>query len=216
MNEFLQRLRQRKLVQWAIAYIAAAFALLQGIDIVAQQFGWPEGLRRGITLALVIGFFVALLLAWYHGERGAQKVSGPELSILAVILTVGGVLLWRFATTPSKPAPTSATTSAERVLCPTSKPPLEAGVAIPAKSAVLRFEALASIRTTPISPTVSGRNLTGLAKIGDLRVISRTSTQGYGNRPQNLAEIGRQLGVSPRPRGQRAKAGSRVGERSVE
>ena len=52
MNEFFQRLKQRKLVQWAIAYVAAAFALLQGIDIVAQQFGWPEGVRRGITLGL--------------------------------------------------------------------------------------------------------------------------------------------------------------------
>ena len=62
MNEFLQRLKQRKLVQWGVAYIAAAFALLQGVDIVAQQFGWPEGVRRGITLALVVGFFVAL--AW--------------------------------------------------------------------------------------------------------------------------------------------------------
>ena len=45
MNEFLQRLKQRKLVQWALAYIAAAFALLQGIDIVAQQFGWSEHVR---------------------------------------------------------------------------------------------------------------------------------------------------------------------------
>ena len=101
MNEFLQRLKQRKLVQWAIAYIAAAFALLQGIDIIAQQFGWPEGLRRGITLALVVGFFVALLLAWYHGERGAQKVSGPELLFLALILAIGGGLLWRFAGAPA-------------------------------------------------------------------------------------------------------------------
>ena len=70
MTEFLQRLKQRKLVQWALAYIAAAFALLQGIDIVAQQFGWPDAVRRGITLALVVGFFVTLVLAWYHGERG--------------------------------------------------------------------------------------------------------------------------------------------------
>ena len=80
MNEFLQRLKQRKLVQWAVAYVAAAFALLQGIDIVAQQFDWPEGVRRGITLAMVVGFFVALVLAWYHGERGAQRVTGTELA----------------------------------------------------------------------------------------------------------------------------------------
>src|SRR4029078_11584537 len=97
MNEFFQRLKQRKLVQWAIAYVAAAFALLQGIDIVAQQFEWPEGVRRGITLALVIGFFVTLVLAWYHGERGAQRVTGPELLIIGLVLALGGGFLWRFA-----------------------------------------------------------------------------------------------------------------------
>ncbi|MDI1251666.1 hypothetical protein [Thermomonas sp.] len=37
-----------------MAYIAAAFALLQGVDIVDQQFGWPETLQRGIMLALVL------------------------------------------------------------------------------------------------------------------------------------------------------------------
>src|SRR6476619_8104301 len=97
MNGFFQRLKQRKLVQWAIAYVAAAFALLQGIDIVAQQFDWPEGVRRGITLALIVGFFVALVLAWYHGERGAQRVTGTELLSLALLLALGGGFLWRFA-----------------------------------------------------------------------------------------------------------------------
>jgi hypothetical protein len=51
MKEFLQPLKERKLVQWAVAYVAAAFALLQGIDIIAQQFVWPEGVRRGIVSA---------------------------------------------------------------------------------------------------------------------------------------------------------------------
>ena len=97
MNEFLQRLKQRKIVQWSLAYVAAAFALLQGIDIVAQQFGWPDVVRRGITLALVVGFFVTLVLAWYHGERGVQRVNGTELLILALLLAVGGGFLWRFA-----------------------------------------------------------------------------------------------------------------------
>src|SRR3954467_13983451 len=97
MSEFLQRLTQPKLVQWSVAYVAAAFALLQGIDIVAQQFGWPEGVRRGITLALVVGLFLTLVLAWYHGERGAQRVTGTELLILALLLAIGGSLLWRFA-----------------------------------------------------------------------------------------------------------------------
>src|SRR4029077_14137310 len=97
MNEFLQRLKERKLVQWTVAYVAAAFALLQGIDIVAQRFGWPEQTMRLVIVALSVGFFVALVLAWYHGERSAQRVSGAELIILALLVSLGGFLLWRFA-----------------------------------------------------------------------------------------------------------------------
>src|ERR1044071_2402108 len=107
MNEFLGRLKQRKLVQWAIAYFAAAFALLQGIDIVAQRFGWPDMVERSLIIAVCIGFFVALVLAWYHGERGAQRVTGTELLIIGLVLALGGGFLWRFAavrSADSKPA----------------------------------------------------------------------------------------------------------------
>ena len=107
MNEFFQRLKQRKLVQWAIAYVATAFALLQGIDIVAQQFGWHEGVRRGITLGLVVGFFVTVVMAWYHGERGAQRVTGTELLIIGLVLALGVGFLWRFAATRSADSKTA-------------------------------------------------------------------------------------------------------------
>lgn len=48
MNDLIQRLRERKLMQWALAYAAAAFALLQGADIVAQRFAWPAAVMRSI------------------------------------------------------------------------------------------------------------------------------------------------------------------------
>jgi len=204
MNEFFQRLKQRKLVQWAIAYVAAAFALLQGIDIVAQQFGWPEGVRRGITLALIIGFFVTLVLAWYHGERGRQHVTGSELIIIGLVLVLGGGLLWRFAATAHLSGHTLFPLPNEKTTVP--------AVTIPDKSiAVLPFENLSEDKANAYFATgIQNEILTRLAKIGALKVISHTSTQEYPSRPGNLAEIARQLAVANVLEGSVQKAGDRV------
>ncbi len=197
MNEFLQGLKQRKLVQWGVAYVAAAFALLQGIDIVAQQFGWPEGVRRGITLALVVGFFVALVLAWYHGERGAQRVTGTELLILTLLLALGGGFLWRFASASREPATTSAVPAA----------------AIPEKSiAVLPFENLSSDKENAFfTDGVQDEILTDLAKVADLKVISRTSVMQYREAAaRNLRKIGEELGVAHLLEGSVQRASGKV------
>src|SRR5213596_1870702 len=199
MNEFLQRLKQRKLVQWAIAYVAAAFALLQGIDIVAQQFGWPEGVRRGITLGLVVGFFVTLVLAWYHGERGAQRVTGTELLINGLVLALGGGFLWRFAAVRSADSKTATV-------------PNESRSVINAKSiAVLPFENRSHDPDNAyFADGIQDEILTRLAKIADLKVISRTSTQHYKSAPENLPEIARQLGVAHILEGSVQKSGDAV------
>lgn len=185
MTDFWQHLKQRKIVQWAVAYAAAAFALLQGVDIVAQQFGWAETLQRGITLAMVLGFFVTLVLAWYHGERGRQHVSGTELLLLALLLVIGGGLLWRFA-----PRATDITTA--------SVPQAASTATIDDKSiAVLPFENLSANKDNEYF--VSGMLdmiLTSLSKIGELKVISRTSTEKYASRPENLRQVAAELGVA--------------------
>ena len=201
MNEFLQRLKQRKLVQWAIAYVAAAFALLQGIDIVAQQFGWPEGVRRGITLALVVGFFLTLVLAWYHGERGAQRVSGTELLIIGVVLALGGGLLWRFAAASRTPDNKVVTLPNEL-----SSP------SINAKSiAVLPFENLSEENANAyFAEGIQNEILTRLATLRDLKVISRTSTAKYQSKPDNLKTVAQELGVSTILEGAVQKAGDKV------
>ena len=78
MDEFFERLRRRKIVQWALAYVAGAFALIQVLDIVAQRFDWPAMAIRFTIIVLVIGLFVVLVIAWYHGDRGAQPNSLRE------------------------------------------------------------------------------------------------------------------------------------------
>lgn len=202
MNDFWQRLKQRKLVQWALAYVAFAFALLQGIDIVAQRFDWPPAIERYLILALVIGFFVVLVLAWYHGERGRQRLGGTELLIIALLLAIGGALIWRFG--PVTAQRTQATAKANV--------PTIAAQAIPAKSiAVLPFENLSNDKNNAYF--VAGMQdliLTKLADIGDLKVIARTSTQSYGSHPQDLKTVGVQLGVATILEGSVQKQGNEV------
>ena len=202
MTDLLANLKQRKLVQWALAYVAAAFALIQVLDVVAQRFGWPEQAERIAILALGVGFFVALVLAWYHGERGAQRVSGTELLLLALVLLIGGGALWRFGPTRES-EPADAARQAEHVA---------ASVAVPAKSiAVLPFENLSRDPDNAyFADGMQDEILTRLAGIGDLKVISRTSTKHYASKPENLKIVAAELGVATILEGSVQKAADAV------
>jgi len=212
MTGFLLRLRQRKLVQWVLAYIAFAFALIQVLDVIAQRFRWPDQIEKLLIFALAIGFVVALILAWYHGERGAQKVSGTEIAILALLLAIGGGLLWGYGRTSSHPAVAGAARDAAALKQhPASMAPARA-IPIPAKSiAVLPFENLSEDKGNAyFADGMQDLILTKLADIGDLKVISRTSTAKYESHPDNLKVIAQQLGVAAILEGSVQKAGNQV------
>ena len=196
MTDFLARLKQRKLVQWALAYIAAAFTLIQAIDVVAQRFGWPDLLERVLILVLVLGFFVTLVLAWYHGEKGAQNITGTELVILALLLAVGGGLIWRMTHGTREPA-----ASGQAI----------ARVA-PAKSiAVLAFTDLSPNHDQGyFSDGMSEEILNALAQVDDLKVAGRTSSFYYKGRNEDLRTIGMALGVANILEGSVRKQGNEV------
>ena len=195
MSKFFIRLKQRKLVQWALAYVAFAFALLQGVDIVAQRFAWPASIERLLILALALGFCVALVLAWYHGERGAQKVSGGELGILAVLLAIGGGLLWRFEhAAPAATAPEATTQG------------------IASRSvAVLPFVNMSGDpRNEYFSDGVTEEILNALAQVPGLKVAARTSAFAFKGKDEDLREVGRVLGVATVLEGSVQRAGDEV------
>ena len=202
MADLLQRLRDRKLVQWALAYAAGAFALLQGCDLVAQRFGWPESIERALIVAVAIGFFATLILAWYHGEKGAQRISGVELMILALLLVVGGGLMWRVAKMGSDSvsgggAATQANAGTQGKESDLISKPRQAAPATDKSIAVLPFANLSDDKANAFfADGIQDEILTRLAKIGTLKVISRTSTLRYASHPEDLKEIARQLGVA--------------------
>ncbi|MEP6976397.1 MAG: hypothetical protein ABI897_13185, partial [Spartobacteria bacterium] len=173
-------------------------------DIVAQRFAWPEQTMRFVIIALSLGFFVTLVLAWYHGERGAQRVSGTELLILALLLAIGGGFLWR-----------SAGTSPEKIVrqdAPNPTPSPAAAAVISEKSiAVLPFENLSDDKGAAyFAEGIQDEILTKLASVADLKVISRTSTAKYKSKPEDLKTVSQQLGVATVLEGSVQKAAEKV------
>jgi TolB-like protein/Tfp pilus assembly protein PilF len=196
-------MRQRKLVQWALAYLAGAWVLLQALGLAAESYEWPHMIMRLAFGVLALGFVATLVLAWYHGERGEQEIRGTELLILALLLAVGGGLLW-YTERSGRAHMQSATQD--------STGDVAASAAIPAKSiAVLPFENLSGDKDNIYF--VGGMQdeiLTRLAGIRDLKVISRSSTAKYVSHPDDLRTVGKQLGVATVLEGSVQKAGDAV------
>jgi len=100
-------------------------------------------------------------------------------------------------------------------MTPSTRPEATASkamVLIPEKSiAVLPFENRSEEKANAyFADGIQQEILTRLAKIADLKVISRTSTQHYKSAPENLAEIARQLGVAHILQGSVQKSGDAV------
>ena len=86
MSDFLETLKERKLVQWALGYLAVAFGALQLMDALAEPLGLSPEAQRVIVAGLAAGLVVVVLAAWFGAE------SAPR-SKRRVILLAGGVLL---------------------------------------------------------------------------------------------------------------------------
>ena len=211
MVEYLKRLGQRKMAQWALAYAAAAWVALQVVGMAGEGYGWPPLVMRVAFGIALIGFIATLILAWYHGERGEQKATGTELLILTALLVVGGGVIWQ-SERHQAPTSTVATVPGADVPLPRPRPQPEPEPAInPRSIAVLPFANLSADKDNAyFAEGIQDEILTRLSKIADLKVISRTSTMRYASAPENLPEIARELGVANILEGSVQKVGNKV------
>ena len=207
MTSFWDRIRQRKLAQWALAYIAGGWLVLQVIDVLGQNLGWPPWVFQ-VTIALLsVGFLAALVLAWYHGERGRQRVSGIELLMLAGILVIAGGVV-ALVRGDADPAPARSPTAVEGD--ESSAPPPVASDSAPS-IAVLPLENLSPDPDDAFfAAGMHEEILTRLTKIGELSVRGRTSVTQYRDSPKNLRQIGRELRARFILEGSVQRAGDRV------
>ena len=186
------KLRDRKVVQWGFAYAAGAWALLQVVGFAADAFHWPDVIKPLAMLALALGLPIALTIAWYHGDRGEQRITGAELAVLSLLLFIAGGVLWlyghrRVPAPASVAAAPSASTSAASVSNVDARPSI----------AVLPFANMSPDKDQEyFSDGLSEQMLDVLAKVPQLRVIARTSSFSFKGREVDAATIARTLGVS--------------------
>jgi TolB-like protein len=195
-------LRRRKVVQWGLAYAAGAWALLEVLGFATDAFAWPAITKPLAMLGLAVGLPIVVALAWYHGDRGQQRVTGHELAVLTLLLFLGGGLLWLYA---KRSAPTASTVAAVN-----PAPTLAATDARPS-IAVLPFENRS--READDVFFVDGIHddiLTQLSKVSALRVISRTSVEQFRDTKLPMKAIAEQLGVARILEGGVQRAGERV------
>ena len=207
MANFISELRRRNVLRVAAFYAAAGWLLVQVATQVFPFFNISNEVVRWVVIGIVLGFPVALVLSWVYEltpqglklesriepgdpvhREGARRLDRWIIAALtlAVVMLLAGLLLRR----PAAPAVAAA----------------------PDKSiAVLPFENLSDDKSnTWFAQGMQDEILTRLAKIGALKVISRSSTQHYGSSPDNLPEIARQLGVANILEGSVQRAGDQV------
>jgi len=208
-RSLLSELQRRNVFRAAVLYIGAAWALAQGIAQLGPAFGMPDWGTRWFVIACVIGFPFWIAFAWFYeltpegfkrehevepGEsithHTSRKLDFAIIGVLAVAVVL--LLTDRFVLRQGVNQP--------------------AHVAISEKSiAVLPFTNLSSDKDSGyFADGMRDMILTKLAVIGDLKVISRTSTDKYGNRPEDLKTVALQLGVASVLEGSVQKSGNQV------
>jgi TolB-like protein/Tfp pilus assembly protein PilF len=196
MSGFFEELQRRKVYRVAAAYIVVAGFLIQIASAAFPAWELPNWSLRLVIALLLIGFPIALLLAWAYditpqGIQSTPKTPGAHRRRNLILLIVTAVIV---------------SASAGFFLLPRA-----VSHKIDKSVAVLPFQNLSSDpENAYFADGIQEEVLTRLAKIADLKVISRASTQQYQSRPGNLAEIAKQLGVANILEGSVQKAADQV------
>ena len=219
LDNFFAELKRRNVVRAAGLYLVGAWLLTQVASTVLPMFGASEWLPRTIVSLLAIGFIPALIFSWVfeltpQGLKRDEDVRPEEsiapqtarrmdrMIIAVLLLALGYFVFDKFVLTPRRQAVQSHGSSL----------PNESDSLANSKSiAVLPFENLSSDKENAyFADGIQDEILTRLAKIAALKVISRTSTQKYKSAPENLREVGKQLGVANLLEGSVQKSGNAV------
>ncbi len=198
MSGFFEELQRRKVYRVAAAYIIAAGFIIQMGSAILPAWELPNWTFRLVVVLLLIGFPIALILAWAFDvtSEGIRATKGtaaePHLRRNMIILVAIGVIVSAAAGFFLLPRATARN--------------------VDKSIAVLPFENLSGDPDNAyFADGIQDDILTNLSKIGDLKVISRTSVMSYrGSGTRNARDIGKALGVATLVEGSVRRIGNRV------
>src|ERR1700682_4007769 len=202
MSGFFEELKRRKVYRVAAAYIIAGGFIIQIASAVCPAWELPNWSQRLLIVLILAGFPMALIFAWIFDitPSGIERTSKVEAQTQAppshrrrnLILLAAAGLVISFA-------------AGFFVLPRASARKIDKSIA------VLPFENLSEAKENAyFADGIQDDILTNLSRIGDLKVISRTSVMSYRGKPTTMREIGKTLGVSTILEGSVRREGNRV------
>ena len=199
MTGFFEEVKRRKVYRVAVAYIIVAGGAIQLASAAFPAWELPNWALRLVIVLLLVGFPIALILAWAfdvtsQGIRATPDVAVPRTHRRrnVIMLVATGVIVSAIAGFFLLPRISSARKIDKSI-------------------AVLPFENLSDDKENAyFADGIQDDVLTNLSKIGDLKVISRTSVMPYRGKQSNVREIGKALGVGAILEGSVRRIGNRV------
>jgi len=234
---FLSELRRRNVIRVAVAYLVAAWLLLQITDVLSSVLELPPTAAKFVLLLLVIGFVPALLFAWAYqvtpdglrrdtgGAPSHETAHKLDRATIAMLVVVAGLVLYdRYE--PRETEPGSGEQGSKPITTVDSPVPPEAkpvkGSDSPSGDDQVSTESAPSIAVPPFvnmsdeagneyfADGLSEELLNLLVKVPELRVAARTSSFSFRDKEMTVAEIARELHVNHVLEGSVRKAGDRV------
>jgi TolB-like protein/tetratricopeptide (TPR) repeat protein len=196
-RNFFSELKRRNVYKVAVAYAVGSWLLIQIATQVFPFFEIPNWAVRLVVLLLIAGFPVTLVFSWafeitpegikreseIEPDKSITHHTGRKIVAITVMLAViaAGLLAFQLV----------------RQRHPVPSKDMENAPAPEKSIAVLPFENLSDDKSNGyFAEGIQDEILTRLAKIADLKVISRTSTLQFASAPASLRDIGKQLGVA--------------------
>ena len=213
---FLSELRRRNVLRVSIAYLAGAWLLIQIVETLSPVFRLSEAGFRVVVIALAVGFIPALVLAWAFEltpgglarDRGAATTDNKGFDRIIIALLAVAVAYFsvdKFLLDPARDEKRVAEVARQARSDVLTESFADRSIA------VLPFENMsADAGNEYFADGITEELLNVLAKLKDLRVISRSSVFAFKGQNPNVADVAERLNVTYVLEGSVRKAGNTV------